>query len=194
MNTDFLSANYWNERYLQNQTGWDIGYISTPLKEYFDQLTNKNLRILIPGGGNSHEAIYLLENGFTNITVVDISQVVTEQLRSKYNSPYLHIIQADFFALEGQYDLIVEQTFFCALDPSLREKYVETVKKLLADNGKLAGLLFNREFDTNPPFGGNVEEYRQLFSSTLRILVLDACHNSIPARAGTELFLIACKQ
>jgi SAM-dependent methyltransferase len=194
MNTNFLSANYWNERYLQNQTGWDIGHVSTPLKEYFDQLTDKNIRILIPGGGNSYEAVYLLEKGFTNITVVDISEVVTDQLTTKYTNPHLHIITSDFFALQGQYDLIIEQTFFCALDPSLRVKYVQTVKELLTDNGKLAGLLFNREFDTNPPFGGNAEEYRQLFSSAIRILVLEACYNSIPARAGSELFLIACKQ
>ena len=191
---DFLSANYWNDRYLQNQAGWDIGYVSTPLKEYIDQLADKNIRILIPGGGNSYEAVYLLEKGFTDITVVDISDVVTDQLKTKYNSPYLHIIHSDFFALEGQYDLIIEQTFFCALDPSLRGKYVQTVKKLLADNGKIAGLLFNREFDNHPPFGGNTEEYRQLFSSALRILVLEACYNSIPARAGAEIFLIACKQ
>lgn len=32
-----------------------------PLKVYFDQLTNKDLKILIPGGGNSHEAEYLLK-------------------------------------------------------------------------------------------------------------------------------------
>ncbi len=194
MKTDFLSANYWNDRYLQNQAGWDIGYVSTPLKEYFDQLTDKNIRILIPGGGNSYEALYLLEKGFTNITVVDISDVVIEQLRAKNKSPYLHIICSNFFALEGQYDLIIEQTFFCALDPLLRGKYIQTVKRLLTDNGKLVGLLFNREFESNPPFGGNTEEFRQLFSNTVRILVLDACYNSIPARAGSELFLIASKQ
>ena len=194
MNTDFLSANYWNERYLQNKTGWDIGHVSTPLKEYFDQLTDKNIRILIPGSGNSYEAGYLLEKGFTDITVVDISDVVTDQLKKKYNSPHIHIVTLDFFALCDHYDLIVEQTFFCALDPSLRRKYVEAVKNILTDNGKLVGLLFNREFETNPPFGGKEEIYRQLFSSTLRILVLENCYNSIPARSGSELFLIAGKK
>ena len=194
MEPQYLSADYWNERYLTNQTGWDIGHISTPLKAYFDQLHNKNIRILIPGGGNSYEAAYLLDNGFTDITVVDISSVVTDQLKKKYNCPHIHIFSADFFALEGQYDLIIEQTFFCALDPSLREKYVETVKKLLTDNGKLVGLLFNREFENNPPFGGDAEGYRQLFSLSFRIQILETCYNSIPARKDTELFLIAVNQ
>jgi hypothetical protein len=46
-----------------NETGWDLGQVSPPLKAYIDQLTDKNLRILIPGCGNSYEAEYLLEKG-----------------------------------------------------------------------------------------------------------------------------------
>jgi Thiopurine S-methyltransferase (TPMT). len=49
----------WQERYLNQQTGWDIGEISQPLKAYFDQLTDKRMRILVPGGGNGYEAAYL---------------------------------------------------------------------------------------------------------------------------------------
>ncbi len=195
-NPDFLSAAYWDERYQQHKTGWDIGYVSTPLKEYINQLTDKNIRILIPGAGNSYEAIYLAGKGFTDITVVDISQIVTDQLRKKITTtshPAISIVTTDFFLLDTQYDLIIEQTFFCAIDPSLRKNYVTKVKDLLTGNGKLVGLLFNKEFDTHPPFGGQKEEYRQLFSSMLRIKILEDCINSIPARAGTELFFIAEK-
>ena len=39
--------NYWEERYLKGETGWDAGTITTPLKEYINQLTDKNLKILI---------------------------------------------------------------------------------------------------------------------------------------------------
>ena len=51
-----LNSEFWNKRYLDKETGWDIGYVSTPIKEYFNQVKNKELKILIPGGGNSHEA------------------------------------------------------------------------------------------------------------------------------------------
>ena len=37
--------NYWEERYQKGETGWDAGQITTPIKEYIDQLTNKNLKI-----------------------------------------------------------------------------------------------------------------------------------------------------
>ena len=61
-----LDSNAWNQRYISNNTGWDIGYVSTPIKEYIDQITNKNIKILIPGCGNAHEAEYLFKNGFKN--------------------------------------------------------------------------------------------------------------------------------
>lgn len=195
---EYLSADYWDERYKNHQTGWDLGAISSPLKAYFDQLAEKNIKILIPGAGNSYEAIYLAENGFTNITVVDISQLVTtslsEAIQVRGYQDVITIIHGDFFSLEGNYDLIVEQTFFCALDPLNREAYIRKMAALLAGNGKLVGLLFNRDFPDNPPFGGNQEAYRQLFSVHMRILKMTPCYNSIPARNGTELFLIAEKK
>ncbi|MDH5647012.1 MAG: TPMT family class I SAM-dependent methyltransferase, partial [Candidatus Heimdallarchaeota archaeon] len=64
-----ISPANWNKRYADKQTGWDIGSISTPLKQYFDQLTDTSLRLLIPGAGNSYEAEYLYSKGFQNVTV-----------------------------------------------------------------------------------------------------------------------------
>lgn len=188
-----LPAEFWDDLYRRQETRWDIGSVSTPIKEYIDQLTNKDLRILIPGAGSSYEAMYLAAKGFTDITVIDISSLLTEKLQKTVAPlhPSIKIITGDFFLLSGQFDLVIEQTFFCTLHPSLRKKYIQKVKELLTGNGKLAGVLFNREFDNNPPFGGGLEEYRQLFSSGLRIKVLEDCINSISARAGTELFLIA---
>jgi SAM-dependent methyltransferase len=208
MNEDLSNPAYWNELYETRQTNWDIGYISTPLKEYFDQLTNKDLAMLIPGCGNSYEAEYLIQEGFTNITVVDISSLLTQQLAEKfkeeigqaassgqtgYTPPPLTIINSDFFALEGQYDLIIEQTFFCALPPSRRSDYVQQTYNLLKRGGKLAGVLFNRSFAGGPPFGGSMEEYKSLFEERFTLKTLAPCYNSIKPRAGAEAFLLAQK-
>lgn len=195
MEANFLSKEYWNNRYADNSTGWDIGSVSTPLKNYFDQLENKNLSILIPGGGNGHEALYLLEIGFTNITVVDISPIAIQTLTKIFeqkNNHSIHLICADFFELQGTYELIIEQTFFCALDPKLRESYLKKMSELLSGNGKLAGLLFNTDFKISPPFGGKLSDYQDQFSKHFEIIKMESCYNSIPARAGNELFFI-CK-
>lgn len=192
---EFLSADYWNERYKKDETRWDIGFASTPLKAYIDQLERKDISILIPGGGNSYEAAYLLENGFTNITVIDIAPIVTERLTRQFKQygNAITIICGDFFELSGAYDLILEQTFFCAIDPMLRKKYTEKMYQLLNLGGKLVGLLFNRSFEDNPPFGGNEKEYRDLFSPYFHIHTMEPAYNSIPQRAGAELFIVLQK-
>ena len=47
-----FNKSYWEHKYEEKQTGWDIGYISTPIKTYINQLKIKIFKILIPGGGN----------------------------------------------------------------------------------------------------------------------------------------------
>ena len=96
----------------------------------------------------------------------------------------------NYFELTGNYDLILEQTFFCAISPELREHYVEKTYNLLTPNGKLVGLLFNYLFEENgPPFGGNISEYRELFQDKFCLNKIEECYNSILPRKGKELFI-----
>ncbi|MFL1896910.1 methyltransferase domain-containing protein [Aquimarina sp. 2-A2] len=187
-----LTPAYWNERYKKSQTGWDIGYPSTPLVSYIDQLDDKKIKILIPGCGNSYEAEYLVENGFTNVFVLDYSTAAIAQFKKRVPKfPEDQLLTLDFFKLIDQFDLILEQTFFCALDPALRNLYVSKMKELIVPGGKIAGVLFNKIFDKpGPPFGGTLEEYKNIFAKTMRIKTLEPCYNSIPERAGNELFFI----
>lgn len=191
-----LDANFWKNRYAENQIGWDIGHISTPLKEYFDQIKDKTIHILIPGAGNAYEAEYLHKQGFKNVTVVDWAKEPLNNF-SKRNPdfPTHHLIQSDFFKLEGQYDMIVEQTFFCAINPELRKQYVEHTHKLLKQGGKLVGLFFNIPLnESHPPFGGCKEEYLNLFAPHYDIKNLETSYNSIEPRKGNELFAIMLKK
>jgi len=193
MNNESLDEKYWSQRYKSESTGWDLGEVSPPLQAYIDQLSNKNISILIPGCGNAYEAVYLLQKGFTNITLVDISPILTDQLKRKFVNELgksIHIICDDFFNLQGQFDLILEQTFFCSFKPENREKYRDKIFNLLKPDGKLVGVLFNREFSSSPPFGGNEPEYRKLFSLKFTIKTMSACYNSAAPRQGSELFVI----
>lgn len=187
-----LDARYWQSRYESNQIQWDIGTVSTPLKTYFDQLQNKELKILIPGAGNAHEAEYLHKSGFKNVLVVDLAKEPLENLKARVPSfPNQHLIHSNFFDLDNRkFDLIVEQTFFCALNPSLRKAYVSKMFDLLEPEGCLVGLLFDAPLnETHPPYGGNKKEYLSYFSEKFNIKYFDKCHNSIPPRANRELFI-----
>ncbi len=185
------SEEYWTKRYKEANTGWDIGYVSTPLKAYFDQLQNKSIKILIPGCGNAYEAKYLYENDFTNVFLLDISEYPLKKFKEENpDFPEDHLIHADFFDHSDTYDLIIEQTFFCALNPSLREKYCKKMKSLMTEKSKLIGLLFNIPlFEDHPPYGGNQLEYRSLFQKYFQVETLEKSYNSIPERLGNELFL-----
>jgi SAM-dependent methyltransferase len=185
-----LDQEYWETQYKTNATGWDLGTVSPPIKEYIDTIKEKNSNILIPGCGNSYEAEYVLSQGFTNVTLVDVSPTLVNTLQRKFqNNPNIKIVLGDFFEHQGEYDLIIEQTFFCALPPAIRDKYVSKMHQLLSDNGKLVGLLFNKTFESGPPFGGSQAEYKQLFKDYFDFKIMETCHNSIAPRANSELFI-----
>lgn len=187
-----LDKNYWANRYQTQDTGWNIGYISTPLKEYIDQIEDKNLQILIPGAGNSYEAEYLWQQGFKNTYVLDIATEPLKNIQNRIpNFPETQLLQDDFFKHQAKYDLILEQTFFCALEPKLRANYVEKMLSLLSKNGKLVGLLFKDIFldRTEPPFGASQKEYLEYFENYFNFKYFEESHNSIPERQGHEWFI-----
>ena len=191
---------FWSNRYEEERTGWDIGYPSTPLKAYIDQLEDKNIKILIPGAGNAHEASYLFEQGFKNIDILDISKHPLKAFQVTHpDFPANQLINANFFEYKGNYDLIFEQTFFCSFPPlkENRKAYSKQMSSLLNENGKLVGLWFTFPLTGDMekrPFGGTKEEYLGYFEPYFDVLVLEDCHNSIPPRAGNELFGIFKKK
>lgn len=183
---------YWDLRYKENKTGWNIGYASPPIKEYIKQLKDKSISILIPGAGNSFEAELFWNKGFTNTYVLDIAKQPLENLKKRVKDfPDEHLLHQDFFELNRTFDLIIEQTFFCALNQDLRKPYVEKMSQLLKPKGKLVGLLFDFPLtESGPPFGGGIDEYRSLFSKRFKIKTLERATNSIKERQGKELFFI----
>ncbi|MDD7915139.1 methyltransferase domain-containing protein [Polaribacter ponticola] len=186
-----LSEDFWENKYKANKIGWDLGEVSPPLKTYFNQLTNKDIKILIPGGGNSHEAEFLFKQGFTNVYVVDVSKIPLENLKRRVPEfPDSHLIHANFFDIENKFDLIIEQTFFCAINPDLRPKYAKKMNRTLKEKGKLVGLMFDAVLnEDHPPFGGNKEEYLPYFQAFFNIEKMEPCYNSFFNRQGMELFV-----
>lgn len=186
-----LDKDYWQKLYESEQTGWDIGSVSTPIKQYFDQVTDKTLNILIPGGGNSYETEYLYQQGFHNVYLMDWAHAPLQNFKKRNPSfPDAQLLQEDFFLHKGKYDIVVEQTFFCAIDINLRQAYAKQVAQLLKKEGRLIGLLFGRVFEKEgPPFGGTMEEYKEYFAPYFDFHTFEACYNSIKPRMGAELFV-----
>lgn len=183
---------FWQNKWINNNTGWDIGYAAPPICDYFDTLVNNEIKILIPGAGNAYEAEYLHKKGFKNVYVLDISSLPLENLIKRVpDFPKQHLLNEDFFNHSGKYDLIIEQTFFIAIEPEMRAEYIKKIDELLIPNGRFAGLLI---FDTEPtpsgpPYIDTIDVYKKYFYS-LNYLVkkFEISEKSIKPRLGREIF------
>ena len=196
-----FDAAYWQARYATpGRDGWDAGRITPPQQAYFDQLAVESQpRILIPGAGRAYEAEYLHRAGFRHVVVADLAPEPLAEFAARVpDFPKENLWQADFFTLgqAASFDLIIEQTFFCAQPPTLRPAYAQQCAHLLRPGGKLVGLLFDTEFAaaTEPPFGGTRAEYAGYFEPYFRFIHFDTAHNSLRARAGRELFICLQRQ
>ena len=196
---DFDAA-YWQARYVAGRDGWDTRGVTPPLRVYFDQLAvAAQPRILIPGAGRAYEAEYLHQLGCREVFVADIAPEALAALAARVRDfPAAHLLLADFFALANDppYDLIVEQTFFCALDPGLRPTYARQCAHLLRPGGTLMGLLFDTDFGPvqEPPFGGSRKEYRAYFEPYFEFRHFETATNSLKPRQGRELFICLKKK
>lgn len=191
-----FKAAYWTDRYIDRHAPWDLNHISRPLKEYIDQQKDKDIKILVPGAGPGHEVSYLHHLGFSEVYYMDFSEKAAEEFSiNQSDFPEDRILSEDFFNHHGQYDLILEQTFFCAFEPSeaARRRYVNKMSELLKPAGKLAGVWWSFPLNPeqqDPPYGGSREEYERLFSEKFEIQKMEECYNSEPERMGKEYFCV----
>jgi methyl halide transferase len=189
-----LDQNYWVSRYENADTPWDAGTITQPIKDFFDKITDKNVKILIPGAGNAHEAIYLHCAGFRNVYICDWAAAPLQFLAAQLpDLPKDRLLESDFFALPYTdfFDFVIEQTFFCALPPAMRPDYAPKMQKMLKSGGQLVGLMFNFPLNTTgePPYGGSESEYRSHFEPFFSQISIAPCPNSIKPRLGKELWV-----
>lgn len=186
-----MGESLWEKMWSRNLLGWDMGEASPPLAQYLQQYPNKDAAVLIPGCGSAYEAEIMLATGFTDITLLDISQTAVEFLKEKFkNFPEVKVIHGSFFDHEGEYDLIIEQTLFCTVYPERRDEYAYKAASLLKEGGKLVGVFFNTCLGpSGPPFGGDSEDYRKVFEPYFEIDILEDCYNSFPSRDGQEYFI-----
>lgn len=190
-----LSAQDWDERYRSGNTPWDL---SGPTPE-FSRLVKekwfpKKGSALVPGGGRGHDAILLAENGL-QVDLVDFSPLALNAAlqEASQKKVALYAYRRDFFSLpesgyhQEHYDLLLEYTFYCAIDPSLRAAYAATAAALLKRGGILLGLFFPLESTKpGPPFVVSQTEIEKDFSPYFE-LRFEEPSASVKPRAGREI-------
>ena len=153
----------------------------------------------MPGCGRGHEVIYLTENGF-EVTAVDYSSGAVNHLKSTVQERKLKckVLHMDFFGIDsthnGVYDLLIEQTFFCAISPEQRPSYVSTVARALKQGGMLAGLFYHTGKEGGPPFNTTREDILKHFSDSFEIQQLSKSEDSAEQRKNKEWLVILVKK
>ena len=195
-------AAFWAELYRIGDTGWDQGGPSPGLLDFLkDDLSAQHAaplqtgRALVPGCGHGHDARALAAAGF-DVTGLDVVEFAVREAARRAGAEGLkkiRFVQADFLnppaRLRGPYDLIFENTFFCAIDPDHRDRYVESAASLLKPGGFLLGVFYTIRPETGPPFGATREELVERFGRRFT-LIMDRVPRSISRREGKELLML----
>ncbi len=187
---------FWEDIYLADDAGWDLGGI-TPVFESIANQLNPG-KVCIIGSGRGYDAVIFAKKGFY-VTAVDFAPSAIEALRklAKKEKVEVTLVQRDLFTLIPEhlnaFDYVIEHTCFCAINPKRRSEYEELVKKILKPEGKLIGLWFPLDKtmeDGGPPWGTTVNEVKSIFNNGWTIEEEGFLDLSIKTRKGREKMII----
>jgi len=188
---------YWEKSYQSGDMGWDLGG-PTPIFNDWIQFQTNSLSICILGAGNGWDAINFAEKGH-NVTAVDFAESAIDNMHTSAQSKgvQINIVHSDIFDLcklfNHTFDIVLEYTCFCAIDPARRMDYVRMTNQILKPDGKLVALLFPIDKDINddgPPFAIDLDSTISLFSKYFILDTKEIPSLSIERRNGREVFVI----
>jgi len=188
----YLSAEAWEEKYQSNSDRWNLGCPSPP---FINLLASANApqtgRVAVLGCGKGHDALLFAESGFEVVGFDFAPSAITEATSTaKARNISAQFLQRDIFTLNQEFtdsfDYVLEHTCFCAIDLSLRSKYVEVVKNILRPGGKFIGLFYTHNRPGGPPFGVKRKEVLDYFTVDFEQIVFLLAKDSIERRRGDE--------
>ena len=190
MAQDSSRPDFWDTRFRDGVTPWDAGGVPRRLQDWSFAKTPG--RVLIPGCGAGYEVRFFAERGW-DVLAIDFSDAAIEAARQALGSLAALVKKADFFALqEGQFDLVYERAFLCAL-PRLRwPDWGRRSAELVRPGGVLAGFFYLDDNPRGPPFGISQEGLTTLLGKAFELKESQAVPpaESIPVFNGKEIWQV----
>ena len=189
----------WNEIYTQESTPpWSLQQPSLIILDMIPRLKLPKSRILILGCGEGFDAIPFAEAGHV-VTLVDFSpEAIAKAKQNLAQYPNVSFEVMDVFDVphswNHSFDLIVEHTLFCAINPDLRNKLITVWKRLLHEEGQILSIFYVMYKQFGPPYGATEFEIRHRLNPHFQFLFWTRAKNSVPRRLGQELFVLAKKR
>ncbi len=189
----------WSEHYAAGDTPWDLGAphpeLSTRLQDGRLAPPHAGASALVPGAGRAHDALALARRGW-RVTALDL----VAELGSSV-APALERLEGTFIAgnaLEFQakepFDLIWDDTFFCAIEPSERVSWGRRAAELLRPGGRYAALVFpvgKPVEEGGPPHGMDEAALAAALGPLFRVQESGPVSRAVPKRTWREHWLVA---
>ena len=167
----YAMSEYWEERYTRDPEPFDWYQRWAGLKDILLEYVTTQNTILMLGAGNSRLSEEMYEEGFHNITNIDISLVVTKAMQEKYREkPGMTYVQMDGRAME-----LPDQNFNICIDKATldsvlcgecstqnAQKMLQEVSMVLQPNGVYILIShgspsYRLTYLQRPEFGWNVK-------------------------------------
>jgi SAM-dependent methyltransferase len=131
-------------------TPWDAGGVPLKLGRWLEK--KLPVRVLVPGCGSGYEVRFFAEHGH-DVLGIDFSDAAIEAAQQELGSLASRVRKADFFALGGEFDLVYERAFLCALPRARWPDWARSMAGLVRPGGELAGFFYLDDNQRGPPFG-----------------------------------------
>ncbi len=186
-------SDFWTKIYREGSGGWELGRENPIFPALLPQLNLSRQRVAVLGCGQGHDAAFFARAGHL-VTGIDFSEAAIELARSNYGDLRdLRFLKADIFNLpanlKGNFDVVVEHTCYCAINPERRNELVQVWRSLLNDQGHLLGIFFVMDKQSGPPWGGSEWEIRERLKKSFNFLYWTRWNASIEKRQGNELVI-----
>jgi len=204
---DLTPNSRWEYVYQHGGDGWELGRAAPPLDRYLRQSSplRAGERALVIGCGRGHEALALAQLAKTvgaQVVAIDIAPTAIRSTQAAGEKAglqgCLQAVETDLMTGEhqglmasGTYDLIVEHTCLCAIEPSRRDEYAAAVRRLLKPGGRLIGLFYCHSYPGGPPYGMSNAEVRRLLEPSFAWEHDEVPSDSVLTRAGQEWLVSA---
>lgn len=180
-------AAFWEHLYRDDAAGWELGRATPPLASYFAKYSPRGSRVLVVGCGRGHEARMLAGHG-AQVVAIDLAErAITAARGLDAGTGVAYRVHDLFVPLAERFDMVVEHTCFCAIEPARRDEYVERVADALVDGGALVGLFFDHGRPGGPPYTTDADELTRRFTRRFHVASLVRAEDSVLVRAGQEL-------
>ncbi len=165
----------WKQCYTERRTPWDLGEAHPELvARLATEWNGRSGRAYVPGCGRGHDALALARAGWT-VTAVDFVDV-PDGPRSELGAYGGEFVVANALTHRppgASFDLVLEHTFFCALELRDRFAWGRMVDAVLAPWGRVWIIVWPADKPIEkggPPFGFGVEDVTTALGPKFRLV------------------------